>query len=124
VLGALGVVFGDIGTSPLYTLQECLSGAHGAAPDPTNVLGVVSLILWAVTLVVTVKYLAFLMCAEPLRARGLAATLLPCAPSPSGCPAPLIQQIALENNLPVTASIVGGSDRYRLRWFTPTTKPR
>jgi KUP system potassium uptake protein len=64
VLGALGVVFGDIGTSPLYTLQECLNGAHGVAPDPRNVFGVISLIVWSVTLVVTLKYLAFLMRAD------------------------------------------------------------
>jgi KUP system potassium uptake protein len=64
VLGALGVVFGDIGTSPLYTLQECLSGKHGVTPDRENILGVVSLVLWAVTLVVTVKYLYFLMRAD------------------------------------------------------------
>jgi KUP system potassium uptake protein len=61
VLGAIGVVFGDIGTSPLYTLQECLHSRHGVAPRPENVLGVVSLIVWSVTMVVTVKYLGFMM---------------------------------------------------------------
>ena len=57
-LGAIGVVFGDIGTSPLYTLRECLRES-GAAP--ADVLGVLSLIVWALTLVVTVKYLGFVM---------------------------------------------------------------
>ena len=47
VLGALGVVFGDIGTSPLYTLQECLASKHGVPPEPANVVGVVSLVCWA-----------------------------------------------------------------------------
>ena len=61
VVGAIGVVFGDIGTSPLYTLKECLSGRDGAAPTEEGVLGVLSLIVWALTLVVTVKYLLFIM---------------------------------------------------------------
>ncbi len=56
VIGAMGIVFGDIATSPLYTLQECLTGPHGVAPTPGNVLGCVSLIVWSLLLVVTVKY--------------------------------------------------------------------
>ena len=62
-LAAVGIVFGDIGTSPLYTIQECF-GAHGVAPTPGNVLGVISQIVWSVTLVVTVKYLMFVMRAD------------------------------------------------------------
>ena len=61
VLAAIGVVFGDIGTSPLYTLRECLSGHGQTAPSEDTILGVVSLILWGLTLVVTVKYLVFIM---------------------------------------------------------------
>jgi len=53
-LGALGVVFGDIGTSPLYALRECFSGEVG--PTPENVLGVLSLITWSLVLVVSIKY--------------------------------------------------------------------
>jgi len=65
VIGAIGIVFGDIGTSPLYTFQECVSAKVGApATDPHNVLGVTSLIAWMLTLVVTIKYLAFLMRAD------------------------------------------------------------
>ena len=60
-LGAIGVVFGDIGTSPLYAFRECLRGPHGVTPTPAHVLGVLSLIFWALTLVVTVKYLTFIM---------------------------------------------------------------
>jgi KUP system potassium uptake protein len=63
-LGALGVVYGDIGTSPLYALRECFGGAHGVPPTPPNVLGVVSLVFWAMTFVVTFKYLAFVMRAD------------------------------------------------------------
>jgi KUP system potassium uptake protein len=63
-LGALGVVYGDIGTSPLYALRECFSGRHGVAPTPENVLGILSLVFWSMTFVVTFKYLAFVMRAD------------------------------------------------------------
>lgn len=61
-LGAIGVVFGDIGTSPLYALKEVF---HGGLPiDQFHVLGVLSLIFWSLTLVVTVKYASFIMRAD------------------------------------------------------------
>jgi KUP system potassium uptake protein len=63
-LGALGVVYGDIGTSPLYALRECFDGPHGLVPAPENVIGVVSLVFWAMTFVVTFKYLSFVMRAD------------------------------------------------------------
>jgi KUP system potassium uptake protein len=63
-LGALGVVYGDIGTSPLYALKECFTGHHGVPPTPENVLGVLSLVFWAMTFVVSFKYLAFVMRAD------------------------------------------------------------
>ena len=63
-LAALGVVYGDIGTSPLYALRECFHGEHGAAPTPENILGVCSLVFWALILVVVVKYLSFVMRAD------------------------------------------------------------
>ncbi len=63
-VAALGVVFGDLGTSPLYTLQECLSGPHGFGPSNANVMGVLSLIFWSLFMVVTLKYLLFLMRAD------------------------------------------------------------
>ena len=59
VLGAIGVVFGDIGTSPLYTLRECLKAAGGVTVP--NVFGIVSLILWSILVVVTLKYVTFVM---------------------------------------------------------------
>lgn len=64
VIGAVGVVFGDIGTSPLYTLQQAFSANYGLAPDAGNVLGVLSLIFWALILVVTIKYVAIIMRAD------------------------------------------------------------
>ncbi|HEX8910438.1 MAG TPA: potassium transporter Kup [Anaeromyxobacteraceae bacterium] len=63
-LTALGVVFGDIGTSPLYALKECFTGPHGVPPTPDNVMGVLSLVFWAMTFVVTFKYLTFVMRAD------------------------------------------------------------
>jgi KUP system potassium uptake protein len=63
-LGALGVVFGDIGTSPLYAMRECLHGDHGVDPTQANVLGVLSLVFWALTIVVTIKYLWFVLRAD------------------------------------------------------------
>ena len=63
-LAALGVVFGDIGTSPLYALRECFYGDYGIAATPGNVLGVLSLIFWALILVVTVKYLSYILRAD------------------------------------------------------------
>jgi KUP system potassium uptake protein len=63
-LAALGVVYGDIGTSPLYALRECFGESGGVAPTPGNVLGLVSLVLWALIVVVTVKYVALVMRAD------------------------------------------------------------
>lgn len=63
-LGALGVVYGDIGTSPLYTVKECLVGSHTIEPTSASVLGVLSLIVWSLVLVVVVKYVAFVLQAD------------------------------------------------------------
>jgi KUP system potassium uptake protein len=63
-LTALGVVYGDIGTSPLYALKECFNGAHGVEPTPENVVGVLSLIVWSLISVVTVKYVGFILRAD------------------------------------------------------------
>jgi KUP system potassium uptake protein len=64
-LGALGVVFGDIGTSPLYTIHEIFAGAHNPVPiTPSNVLGILSLMLWSLVIVVSAKYVTFMMRAD------------------------------------------------------------
>ncbi len=70
-VGALGVVFGDIGTSPLYTLQ--MAGAESSNPD--DILGVLSLIFWGLTVVIGVKYLAFIMRADNRGEGGILALL-------------------------------------------------
>ena len=61
MLGAIGVVFGDIGTSPLYTMKESFIGPHPLEVDPAHIYGVLSLIFWSLMLVVTVKYVAVTM---------------------------------------------------------------
>src|SRR6202021_2182229 len=63
-LGSIGVVFGDIGTSPLYALQTALGQFKSAALRPADVVGVVSLIIWALLIVVTAKYVLYLMQAD------------------------------------------------------------
>jgi KUP system potassium uptake protein len=64
VVGAVGVVFGDIGTSPLYTLKEAFLPHYGLTPDHATVLGVLSLIFWALMIVVTLKYVTIIMRAD------------------------------------------------------------
>ncbi|TWG80441.1 KUP system potassium uptake protein [Cupriavidus gilardii J11] len=64
VLAAIGVVFGDIGTSPLYALKECFSAEHGIPFSPEAVTGVISLLFWAMILVVSIKYVVFVMRAD------------------------------------------------------------
>ena len=63
-LGALGVVYGDIGTSPLYAFQTAFSPDHGVPYSPHNILGVLSLIFWALTLIVLVKYVLLVLRAD------------------------------------------------------------
>jgi KUP system potassium uptake protein len=64
VLGAIGVVFGDIGTSPLYTLRTAFSGHHGLPLNPDNVMGILSVIFWALMAIVTLKYITLIMRAD------------------------------------------------------------
>jgi len=64
VIGAIGVVFGDIGTSPLYTLRQCFAGEHPVALTPANVLGILSIIFWALMIIVTAKYVTLIMRAD------------------------------------------------------------
>jgi KUP system potassium uptake protein len=63
-LSAVGVVYGDIGTSPLYALRECFHGPHSITPSPANILGVLSLIFWSLIIVISVKYLVFVLRAD------------------------------------------------------------
>ena len=74
-IAVLGVVFGDIGTSPVYTFRECFNPEHGLALRPENVLGVLSLIVWALILVVAVKYVLLIMRADNQGEGGILALL-------------------------------------------------
>jgi KUP system potassium uptake protein len=74
-LAALGVVYGDIGTSPLYALKECFGAAHGISPTRENILGVLSLILWSLNFVVSYKYIAQVMRADNRGEGGILALL-------------------------------------------------
>ena len=64
VLTALGVVFGDISTSPLYALRECFNPIHGISVSETNILGLLSLILWSLILVISIKYVTIVLRAD------------------------------------------------------------
>jgi KUP system potassium uptake protein len=63
-LASLGIVYGDIGTSPLYAVRECFYGQHAIPPTPANVLGVMSLILWSLLLIISLKYLILILRAD------------------------------------------------------------
>jgi KUP system potassium uptake protein len=82
--GALGVVYGDIGTSPLYAIKECFHGEHGIAVSRENVLGVLSLIFWALTLIISVKYIAFVLRADNKGEGGVLALMSLAMPEKAG----------------------------------------
>ena len=74
-LTALGVVYGDIGTSPLYALRECFKAEYGISPTPGNIVGVLSLITWSLILVVSIKYIVFILRADNRGEGGILALL-------------------------------------------------
>ncbi|NBS16228.1 MAG: potassium transporter Kup [Gammaproteobacteria bacterium] len=75
IVAALGVVFGDIGTSPLYTLKECFGGSHPVLPSDENILGILSLVFWSILIVISLKYVAFIMRADNKGEGGIMALL-------------------------------------------------
>lgn len=74
-ISSLGVVFGDIGTSPLYALRECFNGAHAIAATEANIMGVLSLIFWALIIVISLKYMLLVMRADNHGEGGIIALL-------------------------------------------------
>ena len=64
MVGAIGIVYGDIGTSPLYAMKESFVGAHPLAVDPLHIFGVLSLTFWSLMLIVTLKYVLVAMRAD------------------------------------------------------------
>jgi KUP system potassium uptake protein len=85
-LGALGVVYGDIGTSPLYAIRECFNPVHGIESNIPNTLGILSLVFWALTVVVAIKYLTFVMRADNHGDGGILALLALVMPGGNGKP--------------------------------------
>jgi KUP system potassium uptake protein len=117
VMGALGIVFGDIGTSPLYAIKECfkmkdgLVTSHAVETGHDNILGVLSLIVWSLTIVVTIKYLSFIMRAHNKGEGGIFA-LLALVPK-SGSDSKAVR------NLVVLAALFGASLLYGEGLITP-----
>src|SRR6188474_805093 len=85
-LTTIGVVYGDIGTSPLYTIRECFFGTHSVPVTPENVLGVLSLVIYALVIVISIKYIAIVMRADNDGEGGILAltALLPSRPGNNG----------------------------------------
>jgi KUP system potassium uptake protein len=75
MIGALGVVYGDIGTSPLYALRECFHGPHALPPIAQNIIGVLSLVIWSLISIISIKYLTFVMRADNKGEGGILALL-------------------------------------------------
>lgn len=110
LLAALGVVYGDIGTSPLYAVRECFDGAHAIAASRQNILGVLSLIFWALILVISVKYLIFILRADNRGEGGilaLAALLRP------------VRATATQRGLVVALGLFGAALLYADGMITP-----
>ena len=111
-LGALGVVYGDIGTSPLYTIKECFHGIHAVEPNEANILGVLSLIAWSLTIVVSIKYITFMMRADN-RGEGGIFALLALVPSAQKLKSQRTRGIV------VFAALLGASLLYGDGFITP-----
>jgi KUP system potassium uptake protein len=111
-LAALGVVYGDIGTSPLYSLRECFHGPpeHRLAVTTLNVLGVLSLIFWALTLTISVKYLVFILRADNQGEGGILALLAQLMPRQKGAP---------RRRVVVTLALLGAAFLYADSMITP-----
>jgi len=109
-LTALGIVYGDVGTSPLYALQSCFVGAHSVGVTPVNVLGVLSLVFWALTLVVSVKYLVFILRADNHGEGGILALTALLSPLESG---------GAKQRIAVTLGLFGAAFLYADGMITP-----
>ncbi len=116
-LTALGVVYGDIGTSPLYALRECFFGSHSVPPTHENVLGVLSLIIYALVLVISIKYVVIVMRADNQGEGGVLAltALIPSRAGVSGGPA----RLAAGRPLLIALGIFGTALLYGDGMITP-----
>ncbi len=111
-LTALGVVYGDIGTSPLYAIRECFHGPHSITPTPENVLGVLSLIFWSLVIIICLKYMVFVLRADNKGEGGiLSLTALATPVKPSG---------KTEKKLLLVIGIFGAALLYGEGFITPS----
>ncbi len=108
--GALGVVYGDIGTSPLYAFKECFAAPHGFPVTEENVLGILSLIFWSLNFVVTFKYLSMVMRADNRGEGGILALLALARPS---------AKVTARGSLLVTVGLFGAALLYGDGIITP-----
>jgi KUP system potassium uptake protein len=86
-LSALGVVYGDIGTSPLYAIRECFHGQHAIPVNEANILGVLSLVFWSLVAVISIKYLVFVLRADNRGEGGILALVALAVPREAEGPA-------------------------------------
>ena len=112
VIGALGIVFGDIGTSPLYAVRECFHGLHAVEWGEKNILGVLSLVFWSLTMVVTIKYVTFILRADNHGEGGIFA-LMSLVPKAKGEMSPRARSIV------VSAAVFGAALLYGDGMITP-----
>jgi len=116
-VAALGVVYGDIGTSPLYALRECFHGPHAIEPTPANIMGVLSLVFWALILVISGKYLTFVLRADNQGEGGILA-LAALIPSRNGDGRPT-RGVAVDRPLLIALGIFGAALLYGDGMITP-----
>lgn len=109
-IAALGIVFGDIGTSPLYALRECFHATHGLEPSALNVLGVLSLIFWSLTLIISIKYIAFILRADNQGEGGILALMALLTPR---------RKVVRYRQLVITLSLLGAAFLYADGMITP-----
>ncbi|MCY2956461.1 MAG: potassium transporter Kup [Planctomycetota bacterium] len=110
-IGALGVVYGDIGTSPLYAFRECFNGPHGMQPNAQNVYGVLSMMVWSIVLIVCIKYVSIVLRADN-RGEGGILALLALATSDTG-------GRKLERKWLITLGMIGAALLYGDGMITP-----
>lgn len=94
-LAALGIVYGDIGTSPLYTIKECFHGLHALDVSPGNIYGVMSMVFWSLMIVVSLKYVVFILRADNKGEGGIFALLAMLRSGPAGKNAGMGKGLAL-----------------------------
>ncbi|MFN8423246.1 MAG: potassium transporter Kup [Anaerolineae bacterium] len=130
-LAALGVVFGDIGTSPLYAIRECFHGPHAVAVTRGNVIGVLSLIVWSLVVVISIKYVVFILRADNRGEGGILALTALISPLGRRAPAGRSRLILLglfgaallygDGVLPPAISVLSAVEGLRI--ITPTVEP-